>query len=105
MSLLFLAIGDAARITIMDKKPDLKISKITVKDLLSECTKAFEIKRNRTLDRYTFFTRKQYPRESLEHFWNVLNGLAAKCEFGVQTQSLVSNFLANMNNLSVQEKL
>ena len=58
------------------------------------------------MDRFLFFSRKQKDSESLEQFWNVLNGLAAICEFEGQTTSLVYDiFILNMNNPVVQEKL
>ena len=44
--------------------------------------------------------------ESLEQFWHSLNGLAAECDFGTQTESLVHDiFILNMKSLTVQEKL
>ena len=62
--------------------------------------------RNRTLDRYKFFARKQKQGETLRPFWNVLTGLAAKCEFGDQTYSLIMDaFIQNMNNKTVQQRL
>ena len=64
------------------------------------------MRRNRTLDRHTFLSRKQKPSESLHQFWNVLNSLAAKCDFGNQTEALVYDiFILNMSNKQVQEKL
>ena len=60
----------------------------------------------RTLDRRTFLSRKQKPTESLHQFWNIVNGLAAKCDFGKQTEGLVYDiFVLNMTNKKVQEKL
>ena len=42
----------------------------------------------------------------MHQFWNVLNGLAAKCDFGNQTEGLVYDiFILNMSNKQVQEKL
>ena len=62
--------------------------------------------KNRTLDRFPFLSRKQVPAESLEQFWHSLNGMAAECNFGGQTESLVHDiFILNMKNLAVQQKL
>ena len=64
------------------------------------------MRRNRTLDRHTFLSRKQKPSETLHQFWNVLNGLAAKCDFRNRTEGLVYDiFILNMSNKQVQEKL
>ena len=66
----------------------------------------FQTRRNRTLDRHIFLSRKQKPTETLHQFWNVLNGLAARCDFGNQTVGLVHEiFVLNKNNKHVQEKL
>ena len=43
--------------------------------------------------------------ETLRHFWNVLTGLAAKCEFDDQTNSLIMDaFIKNMHNKTVQQR-
>ena len=53
-----------------------------------------------------FFSSKQQPAESLHQIWNNLNGLAAKCDFGEQTESLVYDmFVLNMSNKQAQERL
>ena len=42
----------------------------------------------------------------MRHFWNELNGLAARCNFGNITESLVKDvFIVNINNKDVQQKL
>ena len=73
---------------------------------MQHSTKSFQMRRNRTLDRHMFFSRKQKPSESLNQFWNALNALAAKCNFGDQTESLVHDiFVLNMVDEQVQQKL
>ena len=63
-------------------------------------------KKNETLDRFEFLSRKQKEHETLRQFWNELNGLVAKCNFGNITESLVKDlFIVNMNNKDVQQKL
>ena len=58
------------------------------------------------MDRFRFLSRKQAPNETLEQFWHSLDGMAAECEFGTQTESLVHDiFILNMRNAAVQEKL
>ena len=49
---------------------------------------------------------KQKENETLRQFWNELNGLAARCNFGNVTESLVKEvFIINMNKKEVQQKL
>ena len=62
--------------------------------------------KNRILDRHSFLSRKQKPNETLNQFWNNLNGLAARYDFGNQTEGLVPDiFILLMNKKQVQEKL
>ena len=106
VSVLYLSLGYAARKTFMDKYPAAKIAEISLKELMDNCKETFDTKRNRTLDRFRFLSRKQTQTETLEPFWHSLNGLAAKCDFGGQTESLVHDiFILNMRNPVVQERL
>ena len=58
------------------------------------------------MDRHRFFSRHQQQSESLFQFWHALNGLAALCDFGAITPTLVLDmFTLHMNNKKVQEKL
>ena len=53
-----------------------------------------------------FLSRKQKPKETLNQFWNVLNGLDARCDFGNQTEGLVHDiFVLDMKNEQVLENL
>ena len=106
VSVLYLSLGAAARKTFSDKYPTAKIAEISLQDLMTNYKDTFDIKRNRTLDRFRFLPRKQMQTETLEQFWHSLNGLAAECDFGAQTESLVHDiFILNMKNLTVQERL
>ena len=90
----------------MDKFPTINILLIELRELIRCCNECFQIRRNRTLDRHVFLSRKRKPSESLNQFWNALNGLAAKCDFGDQKESLVHDIsVFNMANKQVQEKL
>ena len=90
---------------LMDKFPNINILLIELRNLVQNCTECFQTRRNRTLDRRIFLSRKQKPTETLRQFWNVLNGLAACCDFGNQTEGLVHDiFVLNMKNKQVQEK-
>ena len=68
VSVLFLSLGTAARKTFSDKYPPAKIAEITLEDLLKNCKDTFDTKRNRTLDRFRFLSRKQMASETLEQF-------------------------------------
>ena len=105
-SLLYISIGKTERQMLMDKIPHLNILLIQLNILQQHCPECFQTRRNRTLDRHTFLSRKQKPTESLHQFWKILNGLAAKCDFGSQTEGLVSDiFVLNMANKQIREKL
>ena len=96
----------AARKTISDKFPTVNKARITLEDLLKTCKDSFEKSTNEALDRFEFLSRKQKENETLRQFWNELNGLAAKCNSGTITESLVKDvFIVNMNNKDVQQKL
>ena len=105
-SVLYLALGMAARKTISYKFPTVNIATTTLVDLLKTCKDCFEKPKNETLDRFKFLSRKQKENETLRQIWNELNGLAARCNFGTVTESLVKDvFIVNMNNKEVQQKL
>ena len=105
-SVLYLALGMAARKTISDKSPTVNIARITLEHLIKTCKDFFEKPKNETLDRFKFLSRKQKENKTLRQFWNELNRLAAKCNFGTITESLVKDvFIVNKNNKDVQQKL
>ena len=106
ISVLYLALGSAARKTIADKFPTTNIATINLTDLLKSSKDCSEKPKNETLDRFKFLSRKRKEGETLRQFWNELNGLAAKCNFGLITESFVKDvFIVNMTNKEVQQKL
>ena len=106
VSLLYISIGKNARKMLMDKFSTINILLIELRELMQHCNECFQILRNRTLDRHVFLSCKPKPSESLNQFWKPLNGLAAKCDVGDQTESLVHDiFVLNMANKQLQEKL
>ena len=106
VSVLFLSLGTIARKTLVDRYPDMVVAAVPLQELLTNCMNVFARIRNRTLDRFQFFSRKQKQDETLKQFWNILTGLASRCALGEQTNSLVLDvFILNMNNTTVQEKL
>ena len=105
LSLLYISIGKTGRKMLMVKFPNINISLIELRKLVQNCTEYFQTRRNRMLDRHIFLSRKQKSTETLHQFWNALNGFAARCDFGEQTEGLVDDvFVLNMNNKRFQEK-
>ena len=106
ISVMYLILGEAARKQFMDKFPHMALWELKAQELFTLCNEYFRKKRNRTLDRHRFFSRLQQPGESLFQFWHALNGLAALCNFGENSTTLVLDmFILHMNNKKVQEKL
>ena len=106
VSVLFLSLGSAARKSLKDNFPHMSEATVSIREIKDNCEQAFQKRRNRTLDRYKIFSRKQNPKETLRQFWHTLTGLAAQCDFGDQTDSLIMDtFIQNMNNKTVQQKL
>ena len=106
VSMMFLSLGESGRKMFRDKYPETSIWTLKATDMLNNCHSCFHLERNRTLDRHIFLSRKQLSTESLQQFWHALNGLAARCELGEITQTLVhAVFILNMNNKKVQERL
>ena len=71
----------------------------TLAEIKDNCEQTFRKRRDRTLKRYKFFSRKQRNNETLRHFWNALTGLAARCDFEQHTESLVMDaFIQKIHN-------
>ena len=89
LSVLYLSLGGAARKQFRDKVPHTTLWDLKAGEMLNLCTECFQKKRKRTLDRNRFFSRYQQPGESLYLYWHALNELAAQCDFGEITTTLV----------------
>ena len=88
-----------------DKHPIAKIYEITLQVLLDNSKSTFDTKRNRTLDRFRFLSRKQMPSGTLEQFWHSLKGMSSECDFGAQIEKFMHDILIlNMKKQAVQEK-
>ena len=106
LSILFLSLGSAGRTNLTDKFPYMVVSTSSLKEVSENGPKTFKEERNLTLERYRFFARKQQPNETLRQFWNALTGLALRCDFEQQTESLIMDaFIQNMHNRMVQGRL
>ena len=103
---MYLSLGEAARKLFKDKYPHTTLWNLKARELIQLATECYHVKRNRTLDRHKFFSRMQQQGETLQQFWHALNGLAALCDFGEITNTLVLDmFILHMGNKKVQEKL
>ena len=106
ISVMYLALGDAARKQFMEKYPTTALGELRAQQLINLCKKCFRKKRNRTLDHHKVFSRVQQPGESLSQFWHAMNGLAALCDFGeISTTLVLDIFYLHMSNKKVREKL
>ena len=106
VSVLYLSLGEAARKQFKDKNPHVTLWSLKVSELTKTCNGCFWKKKNRTLDRHKFFSRMQQTGETLSQFWHALNGLAAPCDFGEITTTLVLDMLIlHMTNKKIQKKL
>ena len=106
VSTLFLSLGAAGRKNLTDKYPHMTVATASLRKMKTNCEDTFQQPKKLTLDRFKFFLRKKLPNETLRQFWNVLTGLAARCEFEQQTEGLIMDtFIQNIHNKTVQERL
>ena len=105
VSVLFLSSGSATRKSVTDKFPDMRVATISLQEMKHNCEQQNVKPKNRTLERLEFFSRKQTSKETLRQLWHFLTGMASKCAFGEQTESLILDpFIQILNNKMVQQK-
>ena len=63
----------------------MQAATVTIHELPTTCEEAFSKRRNRTLERIKFFSRKQEEKPTRRQFWYTLTRSAANCEFGELT--------------------
>ena len=106
VSILFLSLGAAGRKNLSYKVPYMGVAMAALREIKEICESCFLKPRKRTLDRYKFFSRKQHQTETLRQFWNVLTGLASRCDFGEQTNSFIKDaFIQNRTNKIILQRL
>lgn len=77
---------------------NLKIDESTLDEVKSKFDKFFEPRRNVTMCRYLFFTRRQNKSESIDEFLTDLENKSKECEFGTLREPLIKDiFIANLN--------
>ena len=64
VSVLFLSLGTALRKSLTDKFSQMRVATISFREIRENCEQAFRKKRNRTLERYKFFSRKQTQKDA-----------------------------------------
>ena len=103
---MYLSLGEAARKQFMDKYPNIALWELKAGELINLCNECFRKKTKPYFGSPQILSRLQQPGETLFQFWHALNGLAAICDFGKITTTLVLNmFILHMSNKKVQEKL
>ena len=101
---MYLSLGEARKL-FKDKYPHTTFWNLQARELIRLTTEGYHVKRNRTLARHRFFSRMQQQGESLQQFWHELKSLAALCDFGEITNTLVLDmFILHTSNKKVQEK-
>ena len=99
VSVLYLSLEAVTRKTFTDKNTAAKIAEIPLQEMMTNCKDTLDTKRNWTLDRFRFLSKKQMQSVKLEQFWQSLNRMASECDFVTQTESLVHDvFIHNMRN-------
>ena len=68
VSILFLSLGSAGRKNLTDRHPYMAISAATLSEMRKNCDQTFRNQRNRTLERYKCFSRKQENNETYDSF-------------------------------------
>lgn len=77
---------------------NLNINESTFEAVTKKFDNYFEPKKNLTMCRYAFFTRKQSKSESIQEFLTDLENKSNNCEFGDLKESLIRDiFIANMH--------
>ena len=64
VSIFFLSLGVAGRKNLTDKFPYMTVATAPLAEIKENCEQTFYKPRNRTLERYKFFARKQQSHES-----------------------------------------
>ena len=58
ISFLYIELGEAARRTLLDRKPNMDIKTMNLNDSMKKCQDAFQKKRNKLMDRHKFLNSK-----------------------------------------------
>ena len=61
VSVMYLSLGEAARMLFKDKYPHTTLWNLKVRELMQLAADCCQVKRNRTLDRHTFFQERNNP--------------------------------------------
>ena len=104
-SILWIMLGTEGKRRYKQKLPYIKVAELTFGELWAQLDDVFLIKRNRTVDRVAFFSRRQTADETMEHFHATLTAMAAKCYLKDLEQELIRDlFITNIRDLDLQRK-
>ena len=82
--------------------PHEDITEMLFDELWAQLDTVFYIKRNVTVDRVVFLSRRRREAETFEHFHAALTALAAKCQLrDLQTELVRDLLITNMNDLEL----
>ncbi len=98
-------LGSEARRQFQARLPHVKIVNTSLSDLWIHFDIVFHRERNISVDRVPLISRRQRDDETLEQFYAVLTGLAAKCQLAHLEEELVRDvFIANMREPELQRR-
>ena len=102
-AILFIMLSEEGQRRYEQQLPHSDITEIEFEVLWHQLDDVFLMKRNVTVDRDSFFTRKQFENGTMEHFHAALTALAAKYHLRDLETDLVGDlFIINMSNLELQ---
>ena len=104
-SLLYLSILTEVRRLLVQKLPHNNIYDLTTLKLWEMMEITFIRPRNKTFDRYLFFSRKQKKCETKEQFYSILKKLAENCDFEYREEVIIRDiFITNMLDDYIQRE-
>ena len=106
ISNLYLCLGEKGQDELHKRRPHLDLSTVRYPRIIDVLETEFKKERNETYETFQLLSRTQFINESLEQFHSVLNGLAARCNFGaLENRILRDVFIVKMNNREAQKEL
>jgi hypothetical protein len=109
------AVQSSTLLTVIGEEADTLVDTFTfaetddkedVKTLLEKFDEYFRDKKNLTVLRHEFDTRKQQPNESIDEFVTALRALSKNCEYGTITEELIRDrIVVGVNNTAVRAQL
>ena len=106
VSLIYFSLGMEGRRIFDSQESNIKIDRVSTKDLWESLDQVFTKQRNITFDCYTFITRKQLKGEPVEKFYGCLRELSLNCDLGSYEEFIIRDvFIAKMQGGEIQREL